>query len=142
MGSTRGTLHPDLLRVVEQDGFGYRLLDPAASGAADEVVAELGAGRPVLILEIREETGGLHWVVGDRWEDGRLRLRDSLAEGPIEVDGAVFLRSRALSLVFLAPKEGRGSEEFWPAHEDGIAEMRWVQERLKKVPSKERKTAN
>lgn len=79
LGATRGTLHPDLLRVLVQDGFCYELLDPASGEAANWLQAHLTKGSPALILETRKETGGLHWVVAAAQRNGELRLVDSLA---------------------------------------------------------------
>jgi hypothetical protein len=54
-----GTLHPDMLRVMEQDGFACELL-LQPSQQASSIAAHLDAGFPVIVLT---KPAGLHWTV-------------------------------------------------------------------------------
>lgn len=131
-GGTKGTLHPDLLRVLAQDGFSYELLDPESAADGSELADHLGDGQPALILEKRAE-GGLHWVVADALQDGDLRLVDSLAENPRLVGDRDYLETQVISLILLRKRGGESEPSFWAAHREGIVEMERVRGRLRQM---------
>jgi hypothetical protein len=129
--TSTGTLHPDLLRVIVQDGFRYTLIDPASLGAEDLVRAHLDAGDVALFLIARRENGALHWVMSDAVLDhGRIRVVDSLRSEPAIEPAGDFLRDLALSIVAIAPLGNAPELSVLRAHADGGAEMKRVYERL------------
>ena len=70
-----GTIHPDLLRVLHQDGFDARVVMMTDDGPA-RIEAHLRSGHPVLALV---DVGGiLHWLVLTRLEGTDVRIVDSL----------------------------------------------------------------
>ena len=97
--TSTGTLHPDLLRVLVQDGFSYALIDPGDDSASDLLTAHLGSANLALVLIKRRETGGLHWVLADGETDGKIRIVDSLAERVYEENIRAYLRESVLSIV-------------------------------------------
>lgn len=131
--TSTGTLHPDLLRVIVQDGFDYELVDPAAAGAADRLRDHVNGRQAALLLIRRAETGGLHWVVTDDAADGDVRIVDSLKPEPVREPAGVFLREAVLSIVLLRPREGAAMPDVSAAHRAGVAEMALVRERLKRL---------
>lgn len=128
-GSTTGTLHPDLYRVLGQDGFVYRNLDPAAVDAVEELRRHLAGGDAALLLIVRPENGNLHWIMTDGWDDERrLRIVDSLAPTARTEPAADFVRRQVVSIVAIRPAEGRAAPP--DPHADGLAEMERVRRRL------------
>lgn len=123
-GST-GTLHPDLFRVLAQDGFAWSCLAP---DDADGLLRHLDHGQVALLLIIRAESGGLHWVLTDEREGTMIRVVDSLIAQPQMVAVDAYLR-RALSIVALRPADG-AAMSISAAHQAGVAEMLRVNEPL------------
>lgn len=64
--STIGTLHPDMLRVLAQDGFGWQLLDLESRMTDQKLLEHLEQGQAALALIARRENGNLHWVAVSR----------------------------------------------------------------------------
>lgn len=126
-----GTLHPDLLRVLVQDGFRYHLLNPRRDDAADLLDAHLDSGNLALLLIRRRENGGLHWVLTDRLEQDALRIVDSLREDVYTEPGGEFIRDHVLSVIAVAPDGSRNEAALSDAHADGLAEMNRVRRRLR-----------
>lgn len=126
--TTTGTLHPDLLRVLAQDGFGYDLIDPTSSDANVRLRGHVEGGNVALLLIARRQNGALHWVMSDTMELGSLRVVDSLLSEPVTEDVEVFLRDCVLSIIAIRPE---GDASITRAHADGIAEMARVRERMK-----------
>jgi len=69
-----GTLHPDVLRVLEQDGLDAELLVRVDEGVLRR---HLQTGHPVIALI---DVGVLHWVVLSRLEGDEVVIVDSLSE--------------------------------------------------------------
>ncbi len=130
--TSTGTLHPDLLRVIVQDGFTYELLDPGASDAGSRLREHVNAHQAALILIRRPESGGLHWLLTDEAGDGRLRIVDSLRPEPVREALDAFMREVALSIILLKPSGVDVMPDVSAAHRAGVAEMVLVRERLKR----------
>jgi len=101
-----GAIHPDMVRVVEQDGFRAAILRPSASDTMDRSRAHMIGGHPIVTL-IRAQSGGLHWVVASNYSavDGTVRVCDSLFETPYRRPAEQFLTVDALSLILVRPGE-------------------------------------
>jgi ABC-type bacteriocin/lantibiotic exporter with double-glycine peptidase domain len=95
-----GTIHPDITRVMRQDGFDVRVILRPTEGDGAEMRAHLAAGFPVLTL-VRVK--GLHWIVLAEGHDGKSRIFDSLKEDVEEVDSAEFIRTRVISAILVKP---------------------------------------
>ena len=99
-GTSTGTLPPDLLRVLPQDGFAYTLLPLEDAGAEAQLKRHLRRGQVALALV---EVTGLHWVALDAAPGDRLRVVDSLSPQPYDVATPQFLGDQALSVVLIEP---------------------------------------
>jgi len=93
-----GTIHPDMVRVVAQDGFDIR----HCLNRGSELNDHLAAGHPALAL-IREK--GLHWVAIDSLTDGQFTICDSLHEAEYVEPSEPFARDRILSLLLVSPRQ-------------------------------------
>lgn len=125
---SKGTLHPDLLRVLAQDGFATAIVDLDAATAAEAVLAHLEGGHPVLALTQREVSGGLHWVVLSRADGRQITIIDSLEDEPLtkSLDGCLEI---SLSLLCVSPSSD-APPPISEVHGEGIAEMRAVLRRM------------
>jgi hypothetical protein len=94
-----GTVHPDILRVLEQDGFAPRVVNPLDLDAA--LAHHLDSGHPALVLT---KVNSWHWVVAASRRDGRLLICDSLRPQPYEVDEAGYLRDSVFGLILIRPR--------------------------------------
>lgn len=139
--TSTGTLHPDLFRVLRQDGFVFEMIDPLSTNAIDDVAGVIGRGECVLTLIRRRESGGLHWVLVDRADGETMRVVDSLKDSPTDEASRAFLLECVLSLVAIRPSEEEErarlradsraeARAISEAHRQGLAEMARVRERL------------
>lgn len=131
--TSTGTLHPDLLRVLVQDGFAYEMPDPLVDGDT-RLVAHLQTGDIALILICRRETGGLHWVLCDGIDDDQLRIVDSLSERPRGESITAYMSECVLSVILIEPTSaGSNSPDLGRAHREGAAELVRVGQRLDRL---------
>jgi hypothetical protein len=115
-----GTIHPDMLRVLSQDGFDASLvLDPKSPESMDRVAAHLGRGHPVIALV---RATGLHWIVlaphgapetaldeisgtaVAHRDEAMVLIIDSLVETPTAAALGGVLSERVLSAIVVQPK--------------------------------------
>ena len=125
-----GILHPDLLRVLGQDGFSYNLLDPTAPRATHHLTQHLCTQNMALLLIARRENGNLHWVLTDAHSDGNLRVGDSLKIDVYTEPTADFIKTCVLTIVATEPEGDDGRESFDVAYRDSIGEMAKVRARI------------
>lgn len=132
--TSTGTLHPDLLRVLVQDRFAYRFVDPAATDAQQQIRDHLNASHLALVLIRRRQTGGLHWVVADHLADDQLRLHDSLESDAVHEPVEAFLDECVLSVILIEPADLITTKpDTGQAHRDGLRELVRVHDRLKVI---------
>lgn len=119
--TTQGTLHPDLFRVLAQDGFAFRTIDPSADRAESGITDHLNNDDLLLLLIQRRENRALHWVLADHVEQGLIRVVDSLASDPYMEPLDEFLECCVISVIpiSIAESEDDGARP----HQRGIAEM-------------------
>ncbi|GEM_PF-2290012 len=135
--SSTGTLHPDLLRVLVQDGFTYEMPSPFLD-ADVRLRNHLQTSNVALILIRRRETGGLHWVLADAMSGDNLRIVDSLQTHPVSEPIAVYFDQCVLSVILIKPNPsfpdplGSGPA-VTQAHRDGAAELVRVKQRLDRL---------
>jgi ABC-type bacteriocin/lantibiotic exporter with double-glycine peptidase domain len=97
---TRGTIHPDMLRVLRQDGFRAEVVSLKADDAAERVGAHLDRGHfAIALIRVNE----LHWVVLCGRREGTVMVCDSLREELYEEPLSEYLRERVYSLVLVEP---------------------------------------
>jgi hypothetical protein len=103
-----GTLHPDMLRVLGQDGFDASVvLEPKSPESLQRVVMHIQSGHPAVALV---RAPGLHWIVlapprehGTDAEPTTLIVDSLQAEATTEVLRA-FVTERVLSAVLIKPE--------------------------------------
>ncbi len=98
---SRGTIHPDMIRVLEQDGFACRVLLPWQDGAAPLLAGHLRAGHLAIALT---RANDLHWVVLSRSTDEVVLVADSLVEEPYAEPLDSYLDERVYSLLLVEPR--------------------------------------
>lgn len=98
----RGTIHPDLLRVLDQDGFRVTSIDPQGVDAAERLAAHLDSGQVAIAL-IR--VTGLHWIVIAGQREGHLVICDSLKDSTYEEAAGPYLADRVYSLLLIKPRD-------------------------------------
>lgn len=122
-----GTMQPDILRVVVQDGFDYTILRKA-SDTATELLASLGDKRMAAVLIRRRQNGHLHWVALQYESPTTIKVIDSLAAEPYSEPIEPFMDECLLSCIILSPtKKARTDrelkEDIKDAEFDGLAEL-------------------
>lgn len=99
--SSRGTVHPDMLRVLSQDGFRAALLDTDRAETPARLAEHLDAGQlAIALIRVNE----LHWVVIAKHQDDRLVICDSLREDLYDEPLATYLRDCVHTLILVEPK--------------------------------------
>jgi len=121
-----GTLHPDLFRVLHQDGFSYAVIDPALESAAARICDHLDSEHMAMLLIQRRQNMALHWVLADNCSNERIRIVDSLEAEPYYEPFGDFLENHVVSAVLIDTQRG-GSVA---PHRDGTAEMNQVRIRI------------
>lgn len=134
-----GTLHPDIFRVLEQDGFGFWLIDPDDAHAETMLGEHIRSGQLALVLIKLRASAGLHWVLVDdvpstvETLSPTLRVVDSLRDEPTLEEIGPFLRQCVLSIIALEASgaAGEACTVYKDLYAEGIAEMNRVHGRMK-----------
>lgn len=98
--ASRGTIPPDMLRVLRQDGFDPRILLPGSEQTRHRLRTHLDAGHPAVAL-VRPR--GFHWLVIASREGDDAVVCDSLRADPYRVSLDPYLRDEVYSLLLVAP---------------------------------------
>jgi len=104
---SRGTIHPDLLRVLRQDGFEAEvLLDLGDAERLAQLRRHLEGGQCALTLIRTEASGALHWVVlsAQESEPAAVSVCDSLSPTLYARPLDAFVRERVSSVVLVSPR--------------------------------------
>ncbi len=121
-----GTLHPDLYRVLAQDGFVAEPLDFDRALPADHLDLHLSNNQLALAVVYRST---YHWVLlTPGGEPGRVRVVDSLSAEQVDTDAAAFV-DEALSITLVRPAGPGETISIADAHAAGLAEMRRLYQR-------------
>ena len=114
-----GTLHPDLYRVLAQDGFKIDALDLDSNVAAVALKNHLAWQQLALVVVYRST---YHWVlIGPADQSDELVVYDSLKDEP-ETMPVDELLNDALSITLVEPSNGEPMSTY-AAHAKGMAEM-------------------
>lgn len=98
MPGTRGTIHPDMLRVLRQDGFRASVVNGQRD--AERIREHLERGHvAIALIRVNE----LHWVVLGGVRDGRVVICDSLRDELYDEPLAAYLEQRVYSMVLVEP---------------------------------------
>lgn len=99
-----GSIHPDIFRVMYQDGFVLADVDLASSRAHTLLMSHLYMRHAVLLLIKRPQSGNLHWVCAVDPRDGSddvLHVIDSLEREPYLVDAHEFVDQHVVSALLV-----------------------------------------
>lgn len=95
-----GTIHPDMLRVLRQDGFDTQIVRASDSDASVRLRNHLDDDQlAVALIRVKE----LHWVVLASRHDDEVVVCDSLHEHTYEEPLEPYLRERVYSLLLISP---------------------------------------
>ena len=131
MEDSTGTLPPDLYMVLSQDHFRLDTVDLESRGAWSAVSEHVASGQLAILLIVRKETGGLHWVVAGSGAETEIAVYDSLrADAPAAVSEP-FFQAQVVSAVLVRPAGSVRVLTSTEAHKMGADELLRVQGRLK-----------
>ena len=122
--TSTGTIHPDLYRVMTQDGFALQRLDVDAPEVLPTLEAHLGGGRFALALVQRRETGNLHWIALGGCRENRLLICDSMQPAPFTEPADAWLRDCALGILLVKPAGQVTPDPVWKLHWAGVIDSR------------------
>lgn len=125
-----GTLHPDILRVLEQDEWLVEIVPDLQFAERVNRLRSHLVSAPALALIALEPANEMHWVALDSTALGMVRVVDSLQAEVLEVPIENWLNERVLSLLLLSPRTSRDKGTL-SAHKEGTVEMVRVVRRLK-----------
>ena len=132
--TSTGTLHPDILRVLDQDGFEYTILNLEEDTAHDALQRHLADGHLAITVVYRST---YHWLTlaptsapGNSHSDpATLLVVDSLSPDVLEESIDTFVDEQALSLILIRPRDEGEPVGSTNAHLQGTAEMARVYDR-------------
>ena len=102
--TSTGTLQPDMLRVLTQDGFRYQPLDLTDDHSASETLRKhLSEGNMAAALIARPENKNMHWVAAYRMDGESIEILDSLFEESYTVHPKAFIKQCVLSCILVEP---------------------------------------
>ena len=123
VADSTGTLQPDLLRVLQQDGFLAETLRASKDDDRARLIDHLQKGQYCLALLESGHAGGLHWVVFTEYRDGEVTIGDSLKRGLHRESLSQLAAGPLLSTITLSPDVPRPGSPFYRAHVSGLAHM-------------------
>lgn len=97
---TTGTIHPDILRVLEQDGFNAEVLY-SKDTFAPSLREHLAKGHPAMLLIT---VNSWHWVLACGVRDDSIVICDSLKPELYEEPLDEYLASRVHNVILIQPK--------------------------------------
>lgn len=122
-----GTLHPDLYRVLAQDGFTTDPIDLESDDMDKTLDTHLLSGQLALAVVYRTT---YHWVLLSGAEPSRLTMIDSLASDPESMTIDQFQDTeQVLSITLVQPIVSGVEVSASDAHLSGFAEMRRLYQR-------------
>jgi len=125
-----GTLHPDIFRVLDQDGFFYTLVAPDDAQAGVLLGEHLDSGDLALLLIERRENNALHWVLADHRAGPEVRVVDSLMPQPYTETTRNYLNECVISIITIRAAAPPSETDSAHPHRDGVAELNRVRARI------------
>lgn len=120
---TTGSLHPDIFRVLAQDGFVCRSLDLGDARSKKALTNHLSQLRYALALIKRRENGNMHWVVLCGATDTKVRVCDSLKPDTYKEPLDDYWAKCLLSVILITPSSADQRTSVWRLHLRGALEM-------------------
>lgn len=123
LADSKGTLQPDLFRVLAQDGFEYFPINAKKIKNLDPIIDHLKTEHYALALVKSEKTGGLHWVVFTEIVEGEVVIADSLGAQIYNRKVGNYFDERVLSVVLVKLNETVINKKNNENHKRGLVEM-------------------
>lgn len=120
--SSTGTLHPDMYRVMDQDGFRPTALRVGDAGQLQRFRLHLAGGHSALGLIVQPDSGIMHWVVINRLEGDSVTVVDSMRPEPHAVSLDDWWQHRLISAVMVDRRDAPVTP-IWRLHGRGLADM-------------------
>jgi len=124
-----GCLHPDIYRVITQEGFAYHSLDLAADSSRTNLLMHLDTSGYALALIKRRENGHLHWVVVSGRTNDTLRVCDSLKPKIYDELLESYWNDCLLSVILVEPAKAAQDIPLWKLHLRGAEDTYWAMRR-------------
>lgn len=118
-----GTLQPDLLRVLKQDGFRVEIADAKSAEGIRSIREHLEGGQYALALTTTDPEGGLHWIALAGFENGEVVIGDSLQRGLQREDFINFAAGPFQRAILLNPGTPDPETAYGRDHFVGMSEM-------------------
>ncbi|CAM2069236.1 Peptidase C39 domain-containing protein [Sulfidibacter corallicola] len=119
---TKGTIQPDFLRVLKQDGFAPEVVRLNQTYHEDRIKAHLNEHHALALIK-RKENGNLHWVVLAGYQARNFVIADSLKPQPYLEPVHPFLRENVMSVILVSPQKPQPHTGFWQEHLKGVWDM-------------------
>lgn len=122
MNDSKGTLQPDILRVLVQDGFTAETVSDFSQRNLEHIEHHLATGNYILAL-YQTEAGGMHWVVFTESDGTHVTVADSLRKQPYQVALKQFSEEKLLNTILLSPGIPNPGSPYFNAHLKGTLAM-------------------
>jgi ABC-type bacteriocin/lantibiotic exporter with double-glycine peptidase domain len=120
--TTTGCLHPDIYRVMDQDGFDAAALDLDSPSDSASLKSHLEAGELALALIHRHDSGVMHWVVLGAINGSEVNILDPLESEIQSAPYQQYWEDRLLSVIKVQPRSGDPAP-LWKLHRRGAIDM-------------------
>lgn len=120
--STTGCLHPDIYRVMDQDGFDAVALDLDSPSDSASLKSHLEEGGLALALIHRHDSGVMHWVVLGAISGGEVSVLDPLEDAIQSASYQEYWDEQLLSVIKVRPRSGEPAP-LWKLHLRGASDM-------------------
>lgn len=131
---SNGTLQPDLLRVLKQDGFGAAIVNAEDAAGMKSLRDHLQGGQYALALTRTEQAGGLHWVALTGYKDGDVTVGDSLKLGLQRENLVDYAAGPLLRAILLTPGTPDPRAAYGYDHARGLSDMAATAWRTARIP--------
>lgn len=120
--STTGCLHPDIYRVMDQDGFDAVALNLDSTSDSASLKSHLETGGLALALIHRHDCGVMHWVVLGSISTGEVSILDPLDSEIQSAPYQEYWEKRLLSVIKVQPRQSEPAP-LWKLHLRGVSDM-------------------
>lgn len=128
---SNGTLHPDIYRVLDQDGFSINALPLDHPESLSALTTHLDDEHLALALIYRNT---YHWVVIASRDGDQITIADSLSATVYRATTKTFIKDHALSVTLICPARTSEAIGTTAAHNLGLGEMANSFERKRSLP--------
>jgi hypothetical protein len=123
LSSTDGSVHPDILRVLGQDGFQVHLPKLGNEYFDAKLINHLNDGHYAMTLIKREENGNLHWIVITSHEHGQIIIADSIGPDTYMRNLETYSENQIVSTLLISPNPAATGNTMKQDHKAGAWEM-------------------